>query len=573
MKRTLTVNLNSAVFNIDDDAYAVLDKYLKDIENHFAADEAKDEIIADIEARIAELFTDRLKSAKDIVKEVITVEDVNQIIATMGNPSQFSDGGDTPSDSKTANDEKKKSTSHRLYRDPENAMLGGVLAGIAAYFNMDKTILRLIYVVLTFAGLFAGFGWFMFVAYFVVWIIAPKAVSVAQRLEMRGEDVTVENIKSGFENAKEFVKSDEFKSNAKSIGERLADIFMTVVKIFGGIFGVIFGIVGFAIVAALIALLVAVIANPAISPDFFGGNLTTENGIMLLIASLLIVGCPVFSIIYWITRLLSQARAKSNTPLWISFILWLAGIFMLISVGMNSSILEFKRNQHNNWSVNFNREFFDETDENSPQITDTVQLAQFSKIYIAGAISATLTQDTVNFAIVSVPEQVRKNLIINTNNDKLKIHPQRGQWRGSQRIKIQIHSKNVNSLEISGASNLTASDTLRTDNLSIDVAGASKTEILVIAEKIRGEASGASKIRISGKTNSADFDASGASKIDSEKLFAKSVTVDASGASHANLFATESINAGASGASSIAIYGNPPQSKTTKSGASKINFE
>ena len=576
MKRTITVNLNGIVFNIDDDAYSLLDKYLKDIETHFANDEAKDEIIADIESRIAELFSDRMKSTKDTVKEVITVDDVNEIIATMGNPSQFSDNEEPApeqtSDSSSKN-EKKKTSSHRLYRDPENAMLGGVLAGIAAYFNIDKTVLRLIYALLTFFGLFAGFGWFMLIAYFLIWIIAPKAVTMAQRLEMRGEDVTVENIKSGFESAKEFVKSEEFKSNAKSIGNRLGEVFMVIAKIFGAFFGVIFSIAGFAIVAALIVVLVALIANPWFSVDWFGAGFSLENGIMLLVALLLVVGCPVFSIIYWVTRLLNQKRAKSNMPLWISTILWLAGIFMLISIGVNFSVLEFNKNNKNNWTVNFNTEFFDNEDVDYHFVTDTAKFSDFTDLNLSGAISAVLVQDTVSQVIVSAPEYIRNRLNVKTGNNKLSIYHKTGVWNGSRRINVVVHAKDFNNIDVLGASKLTTRDTIKTQNLKLNIAGASKADLKVRAENIDVNAVGASKLTLAGSAVDANFDILGASKINAEDFSVTNLKIDATGASHANVLANESINVAATGASSVSVWGKPTVRKSKSLGASKINYK
>ena len=101
MKKTLTVNLNSIVFHIDDDAYDMLQRYLHEIAEHFKSEDEKKEIMADIEARIAELFTEKLQKNKNVV----TLTDVEEIIEIMGNPSQYTDEEDeTP---KAPKNEKK----------------------------------------------------------------------------------------------------------------------------------------------------------------------------------------------------------------------------------------------------------------------------------------------------------------------------------------------------------------------------------------------------------------------------------------------------------------------------------
>ena len=563
----------SIVFNIDNDAYTLLDKYLKDIENHLADDESKDEIIADIEARIAELFSARMKSSKDSVKEVITVADVNVIIATMGNPSQFSDNEEkTQEQTSDSKSEKKKTASHRLYRDPENSMFGGVLAGIAAYFNIDKTIVRIGYLVTTLLGAFFGFGWFMIIAYFVVWIIAPKAVTVAQRLEMRGEDVTIENIKSGFEDAKEFVKSEEFQSNAKSVGERIGQVFKVILKVFGTIFGVIFGIVGFTIVAAIIVALIAVIAHPW-AVDWNVAGMSFENGIMALVASLLVVGCPVFAIIYWISRLLSQKRAKSNTPLWISLILWLAGIFMLISVGTNSFTTGFNEDRQFNWSIIPLSISFDEEEINSEIVTDTLQLPHFKDVELSGAIHATLIQDTINQIIITAPEHIRKHLNVKTSNNKLRVYPQSGRLRNNRRIDVIVYSKDFYKISASGVSKFVTQDTIRTQKIDLELVGASSADLKIIVDNMGAETVGASNLVLAGSATFANLESVGASKINAENFYVDNLKIDATGASSANVRASESINAKAVGASSINVWGNPKIKSTTKVGASKINFK
>jgi Putative stress-responsive transcriptional regulator len=573
MKPTITVNLNGIVFNIDNDAYALLDKYLKDIENHLAADESKDEIIADIEARIAELFSARMKSSKDSVKEVITVADVNAIIATMGNPSQFSDNEEkTQEQTSESKNEKKKTASHRLYRDPENSMFGGVLAGIAAYFNIDKTLVRIGYLVTTLLGAFVGFGWFMIIAYFVVWIIAPKAVTVAQRLEMRGEDVTIENIKSGFEDAKEFVNSEEFQSNAKSVGERIGQVFKVLIKVFGTIFGVIFGIVGFTIVAAIIITLIAVIAHP-LNVDWNVAGMSFENGIMALVASLLVVGCPVFAIIYWVSRLLSQKRAKSNTPLWISLILWLAGIFMLISVGTNSFTTGFNEDRRFNWSIIPHSISFDNEEINSEIVTDTLQLSHFKDIELSGAIHATLIQDTINQIIITAPEHIRKRLNVKTENNKLRVYPSSGRWRSPHKVNVIVYAKDFHKINASGASKLVTQDTIRTQKIDLELVGASNANLKIIVDNIEAKMVGASDMVVAGSADFASLKLVGASEVNAENFYVNSLKINATGASSANVWVNESINAEAVGASTINVWGKPERKYVSRNGASKVNFK
>ena len=133
MKKTLTVNLGGTVYHIDEDAYKLLDTYLSNLRIHFCREEGAEEIVHDMELRISELFTDRLRDGK----QVITIEDVEEIIAQMGKPEDLGDeadgGGETSKDGSTYSQTAKGP--RRLFRDSDNKVLGGVASGLAAYFG------------------------------------------------------------------------------------------------------------------------------------------------------------------------------------------------------------------------------------------------------------------------------------------------------------------------------------------------------------------------------------------------------------------------------------------------------
>lgn len=171
MKKTFTINIQGSVFHIDEDAYEVLQKYMIQIKNHFDNVEDGQEILSDIEFRLSELFTEKDQS-------VITLEKVNDVIQIMGEPEMFDD------DIKPIQKIKK-----RFYRDPKHKVIGGVCGGLAAYFNITPLMVRLLTVLLFFIS--AGSA---IIAYIILWISAPKAINSTQKLEMRGENVTIKNI-------------------------------------------------------------------------------------------------------------------------------------------------------------------------------------------------------------------------------------------------------------------------------------------------------------------------------------------------------------------------------------------
>ena len=143
MKITVSINLGGYSFNIDEDAYAELKRYLKNLELHFAGEESSSEILSDIETRMAELFRTKITS----YKQVITIEDVRQAISILGTPEDISDN-----DGSSAHEKFSSPGYHRMYRDTDHRLIGGVCSGMGAYWNIDPVIIRIIFVALAFAG-------------------------------------------------------------------------------------------------------------------------------------------------------------------------------------------------------------------------------------------------------------------------------------------------------------------------------------------------------------------------------------------------------------------------------------
>jgi phage shock protein PspC (stress-responsive transcriptional regulator) len=190
MKKTMTVNIGGRVYHIDEDAFDILNNYLLDVKNELATAEGGNEIYEDIENRIGELLSERLRSDR----QVVTITDVQDIIRIMGQP------GDISGSENTGGNSSGKSSYRRMYRDPDNRIIGGVCSGLAAYWRADPTLIRIVFIVLSLFGM-AGV-----LIYLVLWIILPEAATVAQKLEMRGEPVNLSNIGEFFRQEFENVK-------------------------------------------------------------------------------------------------------------------------------------------------------------------------------------------------------------------------------------------------------------------------------------------------------------------------------------------------------------------------------
>lgn len=193
MKITVNINLGGYSFNIDEDAYAELKTYLKSLEIHFAGEESSAEIMSDIESRMAELFRARMG-----LRQVVSIEDVRYVISVLGNPEDIS--------GEPASSAEGRQSRHyrRMYRNPDQRIIGGVCSGLAAYFGVDPVIVRILFIILAFIGALG------IILYLILYIVLPEARTTAQKIEMRGNPVNIQNItdtvKKEFNNVRRSMK-------------------------------------------------------------------------------------------------------------------------------------------------------------------------------------------------------------------------------------------------------------------------------------------------------------------------------------------------------------------------------
>lgn len=328
MKKTLTVNLGGTVFHIDEDAYRLLDNYLSNLKIHFRKEAGADEIIDDIERRISELFAEKLTAGS----QVITITDVEEVIARMGKPEDM----EAENDSEPSVGNATRTTIHRrLYRNPDDKLLGGVISGMAAYLGWDVTLLRLLLLVV----LICGVGTLVPV-YIVCWLVIPEARTAAEKLSMRGEAVTVENIgktvTDGFEKVangvNDYMKSDKPRTFLQKLGDALVMVAGWFFKICLVIFAIIcspllfvFGVVFVALLFA--AVMVAIGGGAALISMFptFDVILPTSplSAIVMYIAGILLVGIPLVSLVWAIFSQIFKWQPMASGLKWTLVILWI----------------------------------------------------------------------------------------------------------------------------------------------------------------------------------------------------------------------------------------------------------
>lgn len=239
MKKTFPVNINGTIFYIDEDAYNLLNTYLSQLRQAFPGDEGN-EIVGDIEARIAELFGEYLSQGAN----VINIDNVNSVIEKMGRPCDLTDSDEKHEDACETNQSPTpppfQGVTKKLYRNMQNKVFGGVLSGIACYFGWNTNILRLLTVIL---ALFTYF-WPLILIYLVAWMIIPAAVTPRQILEMKGSPVTVGNV------GQTIIGTAEGANNEQNAG--LLGALGKIVLIF---FGVIAALVSVGVLAVFVKLI------------------------------------------------------------------------------------------------------------------------------------------------------------------------------------------------------------------------------------------------------------------------------------------------------------------------------
>ncbi|MCY7310606.1 MAG: PspC domain-containing protein [Chitinophagaceae bacterium] len=464
MKKIININLSGRVIPIEDAAYEKLQAYIESLRRYFANEESRDEIINDIESRIAELLQEKIRKGAD----AITDEAVNEVIASMGTVEDFeaeekenASSATTASASQQSNQQNfiygEKNPRGRLYRDSNDKFIGGVCSGIATYLNVDPAVVRLLFAIIGFGtgigflayiilwivlppkdlegyngkrlyrnpedrilggvagglaayfdkkatnirlifaapillniliNIFSGFRWdndFGFVmnigfgsisgtfilTYIILWIVLPEANSDYEKMEMRGEKVDVnrirQNVKEGMGNMKDRMKGwgEEVKESAQNISSRAKEFAGTRGKAFasevndtvrrggGGIghaiavlFKVFFlfiaGVITFSLFVLLIALLFGGVAWWPINNFLWTSKWQQIFAWSTLIFFLIV---PLIGFVTWIVRRIIKAKSRNNYLGWTFGGLWTIG-FVAMTLFVSSMVKDFREYEH-----------------------------------------------------------------------------------------------------------------------------------------------------------------------------------------------------------------------------------
>jgi len=341
MNKTININLAGIIFHLDEVAFEKFKNYLSNVKTALGKEESGEEIIADIEARIAEIFNLRMKENSS---QVVELSDIEFIIETLGQPEAFVD--------ESENEEPMSSSkkTRRFFRNPDEKLIGGVCSGIGAYFDIDPVWIRVLFLVLLF---FTGIG---FITYVILWAAIPEAKTTAQKLQMRGEAVNLNNIEKLFTKVEDYTSTEKIKSGVNSFVS-------FVVNGIGSIFSFVFKFIGvmLAIVGALIAftLIVTLLGIFGSTWNLDGFNFISLNGyiygldgaqaifgsgwrlLALRVGTLLTLLLPLFALVVFLAKIFGRELTNSKLLSFSGITSFIVGL-ILIFISAGSLITDFR---------------------------------------------------------------------------------------------------------------------------------------------------------------------------------------------------------------------------------------
>ena len=360
MNKTVTINISGIIFHIEEDAYEKLSKYLATIKGYFSQSDGRDEIMADIEARIAEMLQEKVNQSK----QVVLMTDVDHVISIMGQPEEFRTESSESSSTGNRTEEPAAETfdrsgRRRMFRDPDDRVMGGVCSGLGAYFGVDPVWLRI-----AFAVVFFAFGSGLLL-YILLWIIIPVARTTAEKLEMRGERVNVNNISRTVEEEMEHVKkrmenlgsqvgSKENRARMRDGVDSFVGAIGSILKWLGKAIAIFFIVLGTIMLIGLIGSLLGVnnafhftengehisFTLKELTNVFFTSDSQTD---LALTGLILLAGVPLVSLIYLGIRLLFSIKSSNRIAKFSLFALWIIG-WILVGIAGVQVGKEFSEN-------------------------------------------------------------------------------------------------------------------------------------------------------------------------------------------------------------------------------------
>lgn len=614
MKTAITIHIANRVFTIDEDAHTKLDQYLNQLRTYFAKDATEEEsaeIIADIENRIGEILEERLgenraavnmEDVEYITKEMGTVEDIAKEDESAGESK-----AEAPASTDKNSEEGNWKPGKKLYRDPDQKVIGGVCAGLAAYFDVDVTFFRIAFLILL---LINGIG---LLAYAILWIAMPEAETAAEKAAMKGKRANISNIEKNVKErlAKGLTEEDRAKARTgvqkfydalRQLFQGAGRVVLAVLKVLAVVLAIGLSIGGFLVLAAGSAIFVQIwVGAPetvSVGPITHILGATGDLSRPVLISAYATI---VFFGLFLMFVANSIFRKGKGAYAWLTTLFFVL-FFIAATVTANLGLRYWPEIEKS----------YNEYNESVTAVEVYEELAAFESIEVGGAVELDVTYaETQRVELVADANQIDQYEVV-VENGVLRL--KRADWKDwclfwcySRPTQLHVQVPELSGVQVSGASDAYIHDMPAVEYFEITAQGASDVEAIIDAERfavyatgssgimiegvgtdILAEASGASQIvatYVTGNTNvdlsgSSDFvmigetdrlyvEASGASHVEGDFLKAQDVIVNLSGSSSVLVQAHETLTVDASGASTVRYYGSPIVNADT-SGSSSV---
>ena len=589
MNKTININISGTVFNVDEDAYDLLYKYLESIKKYFSKIDSDGEIVADIESRIAENFLSSISSQNNS----ISISDVKNVIKVMGTLDDFKEiyeDVDKEEEPNASNEKKAK----RLFRNIHDKVIGGVASGISNYFKIDPLITRIIFITMAFFGGFgllayiicwigipAGndsesiirkryyrdsdekvlggvamgvanyfsvdvslvrilflisifFGGFGVLIYFILWFITPEATTVGEKMSMKGYSVTLENIEKYVE---EKINPEDKEENILMkiilFPFRIAGpILNGFIKLVAPFIKIALSIILFSVSVAIIFIIVLLALNQFELLDQASAdirvNLLVLDGVNLgaiineiptaIMSSLYLnLFLTLILMIMMITKFLFNRQLFGLPGSIVVFFVWLINtsfngiaIPVLIEKWEKDGIVD-------EWIESGVLDSYD----NYQTYSKSFEIKDFDGLRISIPANIVIRESDTYLVKIDATEREFENLVVEkTSGDILRIYSERDRWRWNEwknenKTSIVIEMPNINILQASAASN-TDIEFSSIEDLTIRLSGASDLDLNSDVSNLIANVSGASDFDIDGKVKNSNFKISGASQVDVE---------------------------------------------------------
>ena len=647
MNKTININISGTVFNVDEDAYDLLYKYLESIKKYFSKIDSDGEIVADIESRIAENFLSSISSQNNS----ISISDVKNVIKVMGTLDDFKEIYEDVDKEEESNTSEEKKTK-RLFRNIHDKVIGGVASGISNYFKIDPLITRIIFITMAFFGGFgllayiicwigipAGndsesiirkryyrdsdekvlggvamgvanyfsidvslvrilflisifFGGFGVLIYFILWFITPEATTVGEKMSMKGYSVTLENIEKYVE---EKINPEDKEENILMkiilFPFRIAGpILNGFIKLVAPFIKIALSIILFSVSVAIIFIIVLLALNQFELLDQASAdirvNLLVLDGVNLgaiineiptaIMSSLYLnLFLTLILMIMMITKFLFNRQMFGLPGSIVVFFVW------LINTSFNGIALPVliekweKDGVVDEWIESGVLDSYD----NYQTYSKSFEIKDFDGLRVSIPANIVIRESNAYLVKIDATEREFENLVVEkTSGDILRIYSERDRWRWNEwknenKTSIVIEMPNINILQASAASN-TDIEFSSIEDLTIRLSGASDLDLNSDVSNLIANVSGASDFDIDGKVKSSNFKISGASDVDiegtGENLVLRAsgastfdgrdfnvgtISLIVSGASTAYVNSIDKLNVDASSASSVYHYG------------------